>query len=163
MMAVLVDLEKSEQRIERVIEGRRVLAFVEVARRLPAFDDAGVGLIFFERRGGEDAILATGNAQRFKAVTVFSGVPPVERIYILRDHHFAQLKAIGGGATLHLGGQMIGSQMRFAEEHDALCASSLTHKPDDLFCCRVVAPRDQSQVMPWLAVNPEDGEATLPR
>src|SRR5712671_5908110 len=80
---ITVDLEKSSEAIDQVVDGWR-----EIGTRIaaaPLVEAQAVALIFFERRGIEDTDHILVNAYGINLVDSFASSSPIERINILQD------------------------------------------------------------------------------
>src|SRR5208282_5621840 len=80
----------------------------------PAVEAEPVVLVFLQRRGVEDAENMFLYFDGFDVVAGFSGGVPVEGVDVLQngEHRFR------GKPLLEQGGQMLGREVRLAEQHD---------------------------------------------
>src|SRR5664279_4973489 len=126
MRRVLIDTEKAHQSVNQVVEsGRKVGSAVIVAA--PAIQAQAIVFVFFERRGVEYAENIFANLNRLDVVVRFARGAPVERIDILQNSE----KGLVGQALLEQSGQMLGREVRFAEENDDQCIRMATAEIGD--------------------------------
>ena len=109
---VAVDLEEAGQAVDQVVDGGREVGTVVAAA--PLIEKQAVALVFFQRRGIEDAEDVVVDADGFDFVGALSGGAPVERVDILQHGE----DSCFGHLLLQNSRQMSGSEMRFAEEHE---------------------------------------------
>src|SRR6266853_4814023 len=112
MRGVLVDAEKTHHAVDQVVEsGAEVGCAVVILIASPAFETEAVVLVFFERRGVEDAenMFADrfsnffSNFDGFDVVAGFSGGTPVKGVDVLQNGEYGLL----GQLLLEQGGQML--------------------------------------------------------
>src|SRR5882762_1166911 len=120
---VLVDAQKTHHAVDQVVEGgAQVGCAVVIIIASPAFETEAVVLVFFQRRGVEDAenMFADrfsnffSNFDGFDVVAGFSGGAPVKSVDVLQ--HGKQ--GFSGKVLLDEGGQMLGREVRLAEQHN---------------------------------------------
>src|SRR5467141_2751276 len=120
---VLVDAQKTHHALDQVVEGGAEVGWaVVILIASPAFETEAVVLVFFERRGVEDAenMLADrfsnflSNFDGFDVVAGFSGGTPVKGVDVLQNDKHGFL----GKPLLEQGGQMLGREVRLTEQHN---------------------------------------------
>ena len=127
----------------------------------PAFEAEAVVLVFFQRRGVEDAenIFAGvfADFDGFDAVAGFSGSTPVEGIDVLQNskHGFR------GKLPLEQGGQMLGREVRLAEQHNDKRVRMAVADIGNLVCGVAVTSSDFAEIFARHAIEPVDGGAVV--
>ena len=90
---IAVDIEKAQQAVNQVVDGgREVGAFFLGAS--PAAEVKTVVLVFFQRRGVENADYVVAHAYGFDSFLRFAGGAPVERIHILQHGEHALFRQL---------------------------------------------------------------------
>src|SRR6266481_2670071 len=163
---VLVDAQKAHHAVDQVVEGgAEVGCAVVIIIASPAFETEAVVLVFFQRRGVEDAenMFADrlsnffSNFDGFDVVAGFSGGTPVKGVDVLQNGEHGLL----GQLLLEQGGQMLRREMRLAEQYDDKRVRMAAAEIGNLVGGVPVTSSDFAQVFARHAIKAVDGGAVV--
>src|SRR4029077_9808975 len=159
---VLVYAKKTHHAVDQIVEGgAEVGCAVVILIARPAIEAEAVVLVFFQRRGVEDAhdIFADvfTDLDRFDVVARFTGGEPVEGVNVQQnDEH-----AFVGKLLLEQGGHMLRREMRLTEQRNDERVRMAAAKFGNLVGGMAVAGSDLAQVFARHAIKPVDGGAVV--
>ena len=127
----------------------------------PAVEPEAVGLVFFQRRGVEDAenIFADffADLDGFDVVASFSGGAPVEGVDVLQNGE----RGFRGKPLLEQGGQMLRREMRLAEQHHDERVGMVAAEFGNLVGGMAIPGSDLAQIFARHAIETVDGGAVV--
>ena len=152
---IAVDFEKVGQAVDQVIDGRREIGAAVAAA--PLIEKQAVAFILLERGGVEDAQHIVVDAHGVDFVDALARGAPVKRVDILQHGEDS-----GSGQLLvQTRGQMSGSEVRFAEQHEDHGIGMALADLGDLCRSVTVARTDLAQVFTGHAIEAVDAFAVV--